>query len=113
DLTLRAGVVGGRGGVQLMPSITSHWGRNATAITMITSRYQMMVNHTQRRSHPARGRGSGRSPLSTARARVAKNMGAVTAHTTMHQGHSERITKIAEQARKWTSELQSRFDLVC
>ena len=36
------------------------------------------------------------------RARVAKNIGAVTVQITMHQGHSAPITKIVEIARKCT-----------
>src|SRR5699024_6167205 len=91
-----------RNGAQASPNMTSHCRQNAAAITTITSRYHSRVSTTQRRSRFASGAGRGRSPLSMVRARVAKNIGAVTDQLTMHQGHSALIRKIAEIARKCT-----------
>ena len=73
-----------------------------TAITTITSRYHPSVSTAQRRSRFASGADGRRSPPSMVRARVAKNIGAVTVQITMHQGHSAPITKIVEIARKCT-----------
>src|SRR5699024_7151031 len=64
--------------------------------------YHAAESSTQRRSRFTSGAGGRRSPPSMVRARVAKNIGAVTVQITMHQGHSAPMTKIVEIARKCT-----------